>query len=197
MADNAKDDAAPLEPSAAPATTPMGSSRSDTQPSFGQQLPNTLPTRLTPQPQLHLSDHQVDLRTMVVGPETSFSGRISGCNRLIVDGSVDATLDSCRHVVVNDKGVFKGDVITENADVRGAVEGTLTVSKRLLIRTTGRVFGNISYEEIEIESGGKIFGSIRAYEPGAKNEARAPAAKALRVDRGARKSAKARDLKLD
>src|ERR1051325_10911335 len=195
--EDAKKDAVPLKPSPSAATTPTDSSRSDNQSSSGQQMYNTFASRMTPKPQLQTGDHKVDLRTMVVGPETSFSGRINGCNRLIVEGSVDATLDSCRHVIINDMGVFKGDVTTENADVRGAIEGTLTVSKRLLIRATGRVSEKICYGEIEIESGGKIFGSIGAYEPGAKTEARAPAARALRVNRGPRKSAKVRDLKLD
>src|SRR5262249_15616516 len=160
--------------------TPMESLHSYDQSSFGKQLAVTVPPRLTSQTQLQPSDHKVELRTMVVGQETSFSGHISGCNHLIVDGSVDATLDSCRHVVVNDLGVFKGELVTENADVRGTVEGPLTVSKRLLIRATGRVSGKICYEEIEIESGGKIFGSIHAYELGANTQPRAPAAKALR-----------------
>ena len=40
----------------------------------------------------------------------------------------------------------------------------LVVSKRLLIRTTGHVSGTITYAQIEIESGGKLSGTVRAQE---------------------------------
>jgi len=49
-----------------------------------------------------------------------------------------------------------------NADVHGRFEGELVVRKRLLIRAGGHVSGNITYGEIEIESGGGISGTIRS-----------------------------------
>jgi hypothetical protein len=55
---------------------------------------------------------------------------------------------------------FNGESTTEDADVQGSFDGKLVVRKRLLVRATGRVSGNISYGEIEIERGGKISGEI-------------------------------------
>jgi cytoskeletal protein CcmA (bactofilin family) len=63
-------------------------------------------------------------------------------------------------VVIKEGGVFYGESTTEDADVQGCFEGKLVVRKRLLVRATGRVSGNISYGEIEIERGGKISGEI-------------------------------------
>ena len=48
------------------------------------------------------------------------------------------------------------------ADVHGRFEGELVVSKRLLIRAGGHVSGQITYGEIEIESGGAISGAIES-----------------------------------
>jgi cytoskeletal protein CcmA (bactofilin family) len=125
-----------------------------------------------------------------VGPGTSFSGEIASCNRLIVEGTLQAKLDNCQHMIINESGVFRGDSSTDNADVHGSVEGNLVVRKRLLIRATGRVSGAITYGEIEIERGGKISGAIRAYGDGTISDAgRTAAAKALGMNGRPRKSA--------
>ena len=63
-------------------------------------------------------------------------------------------------MVIKEGGVFNGESTTEDADVQGSFDGKLVARKRLIIRATGRVSGNISYGEIEIERGGKISGEI-------------------------------------
>jgi cytoskeletal protein CcmA (bactofilin family) len=103
-------------------------------------------------------------RTLIVGREISFSGDVASCDRLIVEGSIEATLKNCHDMVIAETGVFRGNGSTENADVRGRVEGDLVVYKRLLIRAGGHVSGTITYGEIEIEAGGKISGAIQVDE---------------------------------
>jgi len=104
--------------------------------------------------------NEVDVPTMIVGSGMSLCGTINSCNRLIVEGTIDATLDNCQHMIVGETGVFRGDASTENADVYGRLEGQLIVRKRLLVRATGQVSGTITYGEIEIECGGKLSGDI-------------------------------------
>lgn len=122
---------------------------------------------------------EVDVRTMMVGPGTSFSGEIASCNRLIVEGTIEAKLGNCLHVIINEGGVFRGDSSTDNADVYGSFEGKLVVRKRLLIRATGRVSGTITYTEIEIERGGIMSGAIQAHGDDTISVRQEPAAKAL------------------
>jgi cytoskeletal protein CcmA (bactofilin family) len=78
-----------------------------------------------------------------------------------VQGKIEAKLADCPNVIIKEGGVFKGESSTEEADVHGSFEGNLFVSKRLLIRATGRVSGTIAYGEIELERGGKISGDIK------------------------------------
>src|ERR1051325_10645028 len=104
--------------------------------------------------------NEVDRRTMIVGPGMSFNGEIASCDRLIIEGSITARLPKCQHVIIRATRVFSGNASTDNADVHGRFEGELVVRKRLLIRAGGHVSGNITYGEIEIESGGAISGTI-------------------------------------
>src|SRR5439155_9902947 len=122
---------------------------------------------------------------------TAFSGQITSCNRLIVEGTRDARLDNCQHVVIDESGVFRGKSSTDNADVRGSFDGILVVRKRLLIRASGRVSGTVTYAEIEIEPGGKITGTLHMYgESTMPDPRRAPAAKAMAASQRDHKSAR-------
>jgi cytoskeletal protein CcmA (bactofilin family) len=103
-----------------------------------------------------------DLRKLIVGREISLSGEITSCDKLIVEGSVEANLQNCHDVDISESGLFKGAATIDDIEVRGRFEGNLIVRKRLLIRATGRVSGTIRYGQIEIECGGQISGDIQA-----------------------------------
>src|ERR1051325_708616 len=47
-------------------------------------------------------------RTMVVGRGISLSGDIKSCNRLVVEGSLEAKLHDCRQMEIAETGYFKG-----------------------------------------------------------------------------------------
>ncbi|HEX2150903.1 MAG TPA: polymer-forming cytoskeletal protein [Stellaceae bacterium] len=120
--------------------------------------------------------NDADLRKMIVGREITLSGEINSCDRLIIEGSVEANLQNCTEVELAETGLFKGSATIDEIEVRGRFEGNLTVRKRLLIRATGRVSGTIRYGQIEIECGGQISGDVQASagdEPLAMSESRA------------------------
>jgi cytoskeletal protein CcmA (bactofilin family) len=103
-----------------------------------------------------------ETRKLIVGREISLSGEITACDRLVVEGSVEANLANCRDIDIAESGLFKGSASIDDAEVRGRFEGTLNVRRRLLIRATGRVIGTVRYGQIEIECGGQISGDIQA-----------------------------------
>ena len=104
----------------------------------------------------------VETRKLIVGREISLSGEITACDRLVVEGSVEANLANCRDIDIAESGLFKGSASIDDAEVRGRFEGTLNVRRRLLIRATGKVTGNVRYGQIEIECGGQISGDVQA-----------------------------------
>ena len=104
-------------------------------------------------------------RSMIVGRDIVLSGDIRSCNKLLIEGTLEATLHDCRDIEIAESGLFKGNAAIEQAEIRGQFEGELVVSKRLLIRSTGHVSGTITYGEIEIERGGKVSGVIQEAGP--------------------------------
>jgi cytoskeletal protein CcmA (bactofilin family) len=112
-----------------------------------------------------------EARRLSVGPEITLSGEINSCDKLFIEGSVEANLNNCREVEIAETGLFKGSASIEEAEVRGRFEGNLVVRKRLLIKAPGRVSGTIRYGQIEIECGGQISGDIQAQPTGDAGEA--------------------------
>ena len=110
-----------------------------------------------------------EMRQLSVGRGITLSGDITSCEKLSIEDSVEANLINCRALAIAQSGLFKGATSIEEAEVRGRFEGDLTVRKRLLIKSTGRVSGTVRYGQIEIESGGQISGDIQA-QPANKSE---------------------------
>lgn len=130
--------------------------------------PVDMARRLVETPQPMGAKAEAELRKLTVGREISLQGDITHCDQLIVEGSVTANL-SCQEVAIMESGVLKGTVEIGQIEVRGLFEGTLNVSGRLLIRSTGRVVGKVRYGQIEIEIGGQVSGEVEA-QPPAKNK---------------------------
>ena len=106
-------------------------------------------------------------KRLIVGQGISLSGEITACDRLVVEGSVQVTLNQTRAIEITETGEFtNGKAEVEEAEISGVYEGELTVRNKLLIRSTGRVKGNVRYGEIEVERGGRISGSISMLEAG-------------------------------
>ena len=105
---------------------------------------------------------EAEMRKLIVGREISLAGEITSCDRLVVEGSVEANLNNCREVEIAETGLLKGTAAIEEAEVRGRFEGNLTVRKRLHIRATGKVIGTVRYGQLEIECGGQISGDVQS-----------------------------------
>ncbi|HUZ73465.1 MAG TPA: polymer-forming cytoskeletal protein [Stellaceae bacterium] len=113
-------------------------------------------------------------RRLIVGREISLTGEITSCDRLIVEGSVEANLNNCREVEIAETGLLKGTAAIDDAEIRGRFEGTLTVRKRLLIRATGKITGTVRYGQLEVECGGQISGDIQAQPSSAEETEQRP-----------------------
>lgn len=101
-------------------------------------------------------------RKLTAGREITLNGQISACDRLIVEGRVDADLDNCRTIEVLEGGSFKGTAMVETALISGRFDGVLTVRGLLAIHRTGQVDGAVRYGSLEVQAGGAIDGDVKS-----------------------------------
>jgi cytoskeletal protein CcmA (bactofilin family) len=164
-----KDDDGGADAAAKPDQAPAAPARQRSRPS-GQPAPVrpalTRPDLLRRTPAIHAADphgatDEPDGKRLIVGREIVLNGEIKDCDKLIVEGRVEASVNSCRELEIAECGTFKGSATIDIARISGSCEGTLDVHGLLQVRATGRLTGVVRYGEIEIERGGVIGGDIQ------------------------------------
>ncbi len=115
-----------------------------------------------------------DGKKLIVGREIVLNGEINSCDRLVVEGRVEANMTDCREIEIAETGTFKGQAEIDRADISGRFEGDLTAREHLVVRSTGRITGRVRFGELEIERGGQIVGDVQVFEEGvtARRDAR-------------------------
>ena len=84
---------------------------------------------------------------------------ITDCDTLVVEGTVEATMDS-RVIHIAEHGAFRGSAEIDIAEIHGEFSGTLTVRQKLVIHSTGKVSGKIRYGKLVVQEGGQLAGEI-------------------------------------
>ncbi|GAA0584703.1 polymer-forming cytoskeletal protein [Caenispirillum bisanense] len=110
--------------------------------------------------------------TLIVGPNIKLKGEIAACDTLVVEGTIEAAMDS-HHIAIAKGGVFSGKVTVDTAEVAGAFDGDLTVRDRLLVRSSGSISGTVRYGALEVEHGGRLSGSLELLSEAEKRNASA------------------------
>jgi cytoskeletal protein CcmA (bactofilin family) len=180
-----RDKTLPTPPASAEAAPPQSSSVKETamaRSPFAPPLPATPASSATPtSPASPLRPHvgasspapreEGARRTLVVGRGISVQGTVQDAERLVVEGTVEATMiNGLTELSITHGGMFKGEVEVDEAEVAGTIDGTLIARQSLIVRSSGRVLGTARCRRLQVEDGGQITGRIEML-----NEANSPA----------------------
>lgn len=163
-------------PNAGSETTDDGGGEAGTRvftPSYQARKPTvrTLNTHAGQQP----TTPAVPVANLHVGRGLKLEGKIQSCDSLVIEGDVQATIESGT-LTITETGEVRGDATVDEAEVNGRFDGSLVVRKCLTINATGRVTGTVRYGELRIEQGGQISGEIQAEDakPASRPAVKAP-----------------------
>jgi cytoskeletal protein CcmA (bactofilin family) len=131
----------PLQPTPLPGTQPPGPVRAPL-------APARMPAQAS------------DRRTLVVGRGISVQGSIQDAERLVVEGTVEASSLAAAELQIAQGGVLKGQVDVEDAEISGLMDGVLTVRGSLVLRASGQVIGEARCRRLQVEDGGQLSGKI-------------------------------------
>lgn len=99
--------------------------------------------------------------TAIIGPKITFKGELSGEEDLLIQGTVEGTIDlKGMHLTIGSQGVIKANVSAKTITVEGKVEGDITASEHIAIKSGSRIQGNLKAERVTLEDGAKFRGSI-------------------------------------
>lgn len=108
----------------------------------------------------------------ILGSDLVVTGNVSASVDLHVDGKIEGDL-KCANLVQGEASEIKGAVVAESAKIAGLLDGSIE-AKTLIIHATARVTGDVTYENITIENGGKVDGKLSHRRAGAMGAAKAP-----------------------
>ena len=123
-------------------------------------MPSSRPTNLSAPPPPSATPDTSQRRTLVGGRGISLQGTVQDAERLVVDGTVEASMIRATELSVSPGGMFKGEIEVEDAEVAGTIDGTVTARGSLIVRASGKVLGTAHCRRLQVEDGGQITGRI-------------------------------------
>lgn len=104
-------------------------------------------------------DKSPDAGCFIVGTGVTIQGEFVVPERAVINGSVEGEI-SARELLVGAGGKITGKVRAEVIDVHGEIHDSVSASKALILRSSGRATGTIEYAELEIEKGAQLRGTL-------------------------------------
>lgn len=96
-----------------------------------------------------------------IGPSITIRGEVTGEEDLIVQGHIEGTINLKEHnVTIGKEGQVVADVHGRVIEVDGSVEGDLHGQEQIVMRSTGRVKGNVRAPRVTLEDGCRFKGAI-------------------------------------
>jgi cytoskeletal protein CcmA (bactofilin family) len=78
-------------------------------------------------------------------------GTVIADSDIRIDGQVEGDVQSTGKVVIGEKGLVKGTVSCQNAEIMGSLEGKITVMQTLALRATSRIKGEVNTQTLIVE----------------------------------------------
>ncbi|MBR1798459.1 MAG: polymer-forming cytoskeletal protein [Bacteroidales bacterium] len=97
----------------------------------------------------------------IINAGTVIKGDITASGDFRFDGTLEGNIQLNGKLVVGDSGVINGNVLCQNANIIGSVNGNISVKELLSLHATARVKGDILINKLSIEPGAEFTGRCR------------------------------------
>ena len=101
---------------------------------------------------------------------TIIKGEILSPSDIRIDGTFEGKVQTKGRVVVGETAVVKGDIICENIDLWGKVNGNVFVKDTLALMEGCQVDGNLNVKRLSVELGATFNGNCRMITDGEFNK---------------------------
>ncbi|MCP1995077.1 polymer-forming cytoskeletal protein [Flavobacterium sp. HSC-61S13] len=92
---------------------------------------------------------------------TTITGSIETIADFRLDGILLGNFTSQGRLVLGPRAEIRGDVVCENADIEGVVEGKMNVSKLLILKSSAVVSGEVTVGHLSVELGATFTASCK------------------------------------
>ena len=108
----------------------------------------------------------------LIGNGTTIIGNIQSNGDVRIDGNLKGDISISGKLVVGPLGHIKGNVVCQNADISGEIDGQITVTEWLSLKANAKLLGDIITSKISIEPNAIFTGSCNMSNSSNINETR-------------------------
>src|ERR1022692_880096 len=102
----------------------------------------------------------------LIGTGTVIRGNIETAGDIRIDGTLIGKLTAKAKIVLGESAIIEGNVFCQNADISGAVLGNITVDDLMVLKSPGRMHGDVITKKLVIEAGADFTGNCKMGENG-------------------------------
>jgi cytoskeletal protein CcmA (bactofilin family) len=113
-----------------------------------------------PRPQPRSGDAQPAFSGTYFGPNISIDGTVTGNESVLVEGSINGTINLTGDLRVGTKARIEAKVHAKNVTVEGKLTGDISADERVELVASATVDGNIKAPKIIVAEGAKFRGSV-------------------------------------
>lgn len=95
----------------------------------------------------------------IIGEHTKFNGEIHSEGGVRIDGQVEGKIICDGFLLIGEKANIKADIQSDEAIISGKVEGNITIEKKLELKSSALINGDIIAKILSMESGTQISGN--------------------------------------
>jgi cytoskeletal protein CcmA (bactofilin family) len=99
-------------------------------------------------------------RMSVLPPSLKFKGELSAEEDLLIQGTVEGTINHTQRVTVGEEGTVKANIRANIIRVEGTVEGDLSAEHSVRVDESGNVRGNIRAPSVCLVEGSQFNGAV-------------------------------------
>jgi len=92
---------------------------------------------------------------MIIGEGVVITGNVELPGKLVVNGKIEGLVNA-KEIFVGTAGEINGKIYATEADIKGRVSDFISVTDKLILRSSAKITGNIEYRNIEIEQGAVV-----------------------------------------
>ena len=106
----------------------------------------------------------------IIGNATNIVGDIISESDIRIDGNIKGTIQTKGRVVIGQSGIVIGNIICQNAEISGKVEGKINTTELLSLKSTSNITGEIYTGKLAIEPNAIFSGTCKMGEYSFSNE---------------------------
>lgn len=108
------------------------------------------------------TNYEIDSQGInLVGKGTRITGDIISEGDIRIDGELNGNLDCAGRVVIGTTGKVSGEIRCKNSEISGSQKGKLEVEQLLSLKSSSKVYGDVSTGKLSIEPGAEFSGSCQ------------------------------------